>query len=98
VPFSILFQRGIYPDESFKQQPYVGLSMPVTTDKNLKQYLDTVMSQMQGGCGDQGHSATDTIWGGQPSTTCSQNTTQVWLLQMLQHLLLNCVWWLVPRC
>lgn len=45
---SILYQRGIYPEESFKQKPYHGLQVHVSTDKELAKYLDTVMGQMQG--------------------------------------------------
>lgn len=46
---SILYQRGIYPEETFKQKPYHGLQVHVSTDKELAKYLDTVMGQMQGG-------------------------------------------------
>jgi len=45
---SILYQRGMYPSDSFKLLPYHGLNMMVTKDKDLKHYLDTVMGQMQG--------------------------------------------------
>ncbi len=45
---SILYQRGIYPDDTFQQKPYHGLQVHVSTDKALKKYLDTVMGQMQG--------------------------------------------------
>jgi hypothetical protein len=46
---SILYQRGIYPEETFKQKPYHGLQVHVSSDKELAKYLDTVMGQMQGG-------------------------------------------------
>lgn len=46
---SILYQRGIYPEDTFKQKPYHGLSVHVSSDKELAKYLDTVMGQMQGG-------------------------------------------------
>ena len=43
---SILYQRGIYPAESFAQVPKYGLPMMVTKDDALKQYLAAVLSQM----------------------------------------------------
>jgi hypothetical protein len=49
---SILYQRGIYPEETFKQKPYHGLQVHVSSDKELAKYLDTVMGQMQGGLRD----------------------------------------------
>jgi mitotic spindle assembly checkpoint protein MAD2 len=48
VLHSILYQRGIYPDDSFKQTKYHELSVHVTKEPQLKGYLDTVMKQMQG--------------------------------------------------
>jgi mitotic spindle assembly checkpoint protein MAD2 len=48
VLHSILYQRGIYPDDSFKQTKYHELSVHVTKEPQLKSYLDTVMKQMQG--------------------------------------------------
>lgn len=43
---NILYQRGIYPEDTFKQKPYHGLQVHVSTDKELAKYLDTVMGQM----------------------------------------------------
>jgi hypothetical protein len=45
---SILYQRGIYPSESFQQQKHYGLSMMVTTDPGLTKYLTSVLQQMSG--------------------------------------------------
>lgn len=44
---SILFQRGIYPPETFQRQKKYGLAMLVTQDENLKTYLKNVLSQLQ---------------------------------------------------
>lgn len=43
----ILFQRGIYPPESFVKTSKYGLSMMVTANDGLKTYLAEVLSQMQ---------------------------------------------------
>ena len=43
---SILYQRGIYPPESFERKQKYGLGMLVTTDDGLRVYLDDVMSQI----------------------------------------------------
>lgn len=45
-PCSILYQRGIYPPETFQAAKHYGLSMMVTTDNGLGKYLDTVLRQM----------------------------------------------------
>ena len=45
---SILFQRGVYPPESFKQHKQYGLSMMMTTDNGLTSYLTNVLDQMSG--------------------------------------------------
>lgn len=45
-PCSILYQRGIYPPESFASVPKYGLSILVTTDEGLKQYLAQVLRQL----------------------------------------------------
>ena len=45
---SILFQRGIYPPECFKQQKQYGIGVMVTTDEGLTKYLTTVLQQMSG--------------------------------------------------
>lgn len=44
---SILFQRGIYPPESFESRKKYGLGMMVTSDAGLTQYLDNVLRQIQ---------------------------------------------------
>jgi mitotic spindle assembly checkpoint protein MAD2 len=41
-----LYQRGIYPPESFASVPKYGLSILVTTDEGLKQYLAQVLRQL----------------------------------------------------
>ena len=48
LPRSILYQRGIYPSDSFEQQKQYGLSIMVSTDEGLTGYLTTVLRQMSG--------------------------------------------------
>ena len=43
---SILYQRGIYPPESFASVAKYGLSVLVTTDEGLKAYLVQVLKQL----------------------------------------------------
>lgn len=43
---SILFQRGIYPQDTFQQKKHYGLSMMVTKDDGLLAYLNNVTKQM----------------------------------------------------
>jgi len=43
---SILYQRGIYPPESFSKVTKYGLPMMITTDEGLKKYLSQVLSQL----------------------------------------------------
>ncbi|GAM22816.1 hypothetical protein SAMD00019534_059910 [Acytostelium subglobosum LB1] len=43
---SILFQRGIYPPETFTRVAKYGLSILVTADQGLKDYLDNVLKQL----------------------------------------------------
>ena len=45
---SILYQRGIYPPESFDRQKKYGLAMMVTSDEGLSKYLTSVLKQMSG--------------------------------------------------
>jgi len=45
---SILYQRGIYPPETFQKVNKYGLSMLVTTDPGLKDYLGKVLNQLSG--------------------------------------------------
>ncbi|XP_048762679.1 mitotic spindle assembly checkpoint protein MAD2A-like [Ostrea edulis] len=44
---SILYQRGIYPPESFTRVQKYGLTLLVTSDDMLKKYLNTVVSQVK---------------------------------------------------
>jgi len=43
---SILYQRGIYPPETFVRTNKYGLGMLVTADDGLKSYLKNVLSQL----------------------------------------------------
>eukprot|EP00164_Ancoracysta_twista_P005517 GFYU01007567.1.p1 GENE.GFYU01007567.1~~GFYU01007567.1.p1 ORF type:complete len:207 (+),score=64.52 GFYU01007567.1:34-654(+) len=43
---SVLYQRGIYPPESFTRVNKYGLTMLVTTDDGLSNYLSQVLSQL----------------------------------------------------
>mmetsp|Transcript_46739 Transcript_46739/g.77383 ORF Transcript_46739/g.77383 Transcript_46739/m.77383 type:complete len:203 (+) Transcript_46739:109-717(+) len=43
---SILYQRGIYPPESFRRESQYGLTMLVTSDDALQSYLDNVLKQL----------------------------------------------------
>jgi|TARA_B110000977_G_scaffold178142_2_gene235425 mitotic spindle assembly checkpoint protein MAD2 len=43
---SILYQRGIYPPETFERKQKYGLGMLVTTDDGLKTYLVSVLQQI----------------------------------------------------
>lgn len=45
---SILYQRGLYPPESFTKVKKYGLSMVLTADENLSSYLDKVLKQLDG--------------------------------------------------
>ncbi|XP_067672139.1 mitotic spindle assembly checkpoint protein MAD2A-like [Haliotis asinina] len=44
---SILYQRGIYPPESFTRVQNYGLTLLVTTDDDLKKYLTEVIGQIR---------------------------------------------------
>ncbi|XP_040274324.1 mitotic spindle assembly checkpoint protein MAD2A isoform X1 [Bufo bufo] len=44
---SILYQRGIYPSESFSRAQKYGLTLLVSTDPDLKNYLNTVVEQLK---------------------------------------------------
>jgi len=46
--FSILYQRGIYPPESFTRVEKYGLGMLVTKEEGLKNYLNNVIKQLKG--------------------------------------------------
>jgi mitotic spindle assembly checkpoint protein MAD2 len=43
---SILYQRGIYPPETFRRVNKYGLTMLVTTDDALNAYLENVLKQL----------------------------------------------------
>lgn len=45
---NILYQREVYPPESFRRVAKYGLAMFVTTDDGLAGYLANVMTQLQG--------------------------------------------------
>eukprot|EP00981_Chlorochromonas_danica_P012299 scaffold4800_cov179-Ochromonas_danica.AAC.1 len=45
---SILYQRGVYPPESFKRVAQYGLSMMITTDEALISYLQNILRQLEG--------------------------------------------------
>ena len=49
---SILYQRGIYPPESFKRVSKYGLAMMQSTDETLRTYLNNILKQLDGkfGC------------------------------------------------
>lgn len=44
---NILYQREIYPPESFRRVPKYGLAMFVTTDDGLNGYLSQVLAKLQ---------------------------------------------------
>lgn len=44
---SILYQRGIYPPETFEPAEHFGLSILVSTDDKIKSFLNTVLGQIQ---------------------------------------------------
>ena len=46
--FSILYQRGIYPPENFKREQKYGLTLLVTDDEKLKEYISNVLKQVKG--------------------------------------------------
>lgn len=43
---SILYQRGIYPPESFKQVQKYGLNMLVTADEKLDDFFQKFLHQL----------------------------------------------------
>ncbi|XP_076637481.1 mitotic arrest deficient 2 [Colletes latitarsis] len=44
---SILYQRGIYPPETFEPVEHFGLFVLMSTDSKIKGFLDTVLGQIQ---------------------------------------------------
>ena len=45
---SILYQRGIYPPETFKRVQKYGLTLFVSTEDDLRKYLSEVLTQLKG--------------------------------------------------
>lgn len=45
---SILFQRGLYPPESFKADENYGLTILMSTDNKIKEFLSTTLEQLKG--------------------------------------------------
>lgn len=45
---SILFQRGIYPAESFENHQQYGLTILMSTDTKIKDFLKNVLTQTEG--------------------------------------------------
>jgi hypothetical protein len=45
---NILYQRGVYPPETFKRVSQYGLSMMVSTDDALVSYLSNILKQLEG--------------------------------------------------
>ena len=46
---SILYQRGVYPPESFEPRKRYGLTVMGVKDPKLEEYLETVLRQFKGG-------------------------------------------------
>lgn len=44
---SILFQRGIYPGESFSSEQNYGITILMSTDPKIKDFLNNVLSQLE---------------------------------------------------
>ncbi|XP_070544787.1 mitotic spindle assembly checkpoint protein MAD2A-like [Ptychodera flava] len=44
---NLLYQRGIYPPETFTRVQKYGLTILVTTDDSLKEYLSNVLTQLK---------------------------------------------------
>jgi len=44
---SILYQRGIYPPESFSRKQEYGLTILVSSDAKVNHFLDSVLSQIK---------------------------------------------------
>ena len=45
---SILYQRGVYPADTFKREVCYGLPMVLTDNKDLQEYIENVLKQVQG--------------------------------------------------
>ncbi|XP_011305874.1 mitotic spindle assembly checkpoint protein MAD2A [Fopius arisanus] len=44
---SILYQRGIYPPETFEPADHFGMVILTSTDEKIKNFLDTVLDQVE---------------------------------------------------
>ena len=44
---SILYQRGLYPPESFKRETMYGMTCLTTEDERLRKYLEDVRGQVE---------------------------------------------------
>lgn len=45
---SILYQRGLYPPETFKADENYGLTILMSTDNKIKEFLSTTLGQLKG--------------------------------------------------
>jgi len=45
---SILYQRGIYPPETFQPEEHFGIVVYMTTNEGIKSFLKSVLDQVQG--------------------------------------------------
>ena len=45
---SILYQRGIYPPETFQPEEHFGIIVYMTTNEEMKSFLKSVLDQIQG--------------------------------------------------
>ncbi|KAK2726174.1 hypothetical protein QYM36_000578 [Artemia franciscana] len=43
----ILYQRGVYPQDTFKSVQHYGIPLLVSTDENVNKYLATVLGQVE---------------------------------------------------
>ena len=48
INLSILYQRGIYPAESFKREQHYDLTLFICDNKELQEYLSSVLKQLKG--------------------------------------------------
>ena len=48
--FSILYNRGVYPEESFVKVKKYGLPMLLTQDEGVKSFIANLNSQLSGKC------------------------------------------------
>ncbi|KAK6044122.1 hypothetical protein COOONC_18372 [Cooperia oncophora] len=44
---SILYQRGLYPGDTFKREKKYGLTLLVTNDSKLQQFLEPLLKQIE---------------------------------------------------